>query len=123
MFEDSDLTDVLNDFKRKFEGLVTQFRYQNSEIYNMDETGLPFEMALHKIITVKGDKRALIKFKGQTKQKVTGLFLIKTDGINCKPLIVLKGLPREESRGKLNCLIMKILHDVFRLMHIMIQKS
>ena len=35
MFEDSDLKDVINDFKRKFEQLITEFRYQNSEIYNM----------------------------------------------------------------------------------------
>ena len=76
MFEDSNLTDVANGFKRKFEELVKQFGYQNNEICNMDETGLSFEMALHKIITVKGTKRALIKSKGQTKQNVTGLFFI-----------------------------------------------
>ena len=91
MFEDSDLIDVVNDFKRKFEELVTQFGYQNSEIYNMDETGLPFEMAPYKIITVKGTKRALIKSKGQTKQKVTGLFFIRADDIKSKPLLVFKG--------------------------------
>ena len=67
----------MNDFERKSEELVAQFGYQNSEIYDMEETGLPFEMAPQKIITVKGAKRALIKSKGQTKQKVTGLFLIR----------------------------------------------
>ena len=83
--------------------MVTQFAYQNSEIYNIDETGLPFEMAPYKIIIVKGAKRALIKSKDQTKQKVTGLFLIRTDGIKWKPLIVFKGTPKRriEREGKL----------------------
>ena len=53
----------------------------------MDETGLPF-IAPQKIITVKGTKRALIKSKGQTKQKVA-------NGIKSKPLLVFKGDPKE----------------------------
>ena len=36
-------------------------------------------------------KRRIIKSNGQSKQKVTGLFLIRADGIKCKPLIIFKG--------------------------------
>ena len=58
---------------------------------------LPFEIVPRKIITVKGTKRALIKSEGQTKQKVTGLFIfIRADGIKSKPLLVFKGVPLKD---------------------------
>jgi hypothetical protein len=97
LFEDKDLKDVIGNFMTKFNETVSKFNYENSEIYNLDETGLPFEIAPQKIITIKGAKKAIIKSKGQTKQKVTGLFLIRADGVKCKPLIVFKG----SSKGRI----------------------
>ena len=85
--------DVITAIKEEFSAIVSRLNYQNHEIYNLDETRLPY---LSKIIAAKGTKKAIIKYKGQMKQKVTGMFLIRADGIKCKPFDF-KGVWGEEN--------------------------
>ena len=50
IFEDKDLKIFIDKFKLKFNEIISQFNYRNDEIYNLDETGLLFEIVPEKII-------------------------------------------------------------------------
>ena len=94
LVSNEDIAPLVEEFQRKFKEIIDQENWQNCEIYNMDQTGLPVELLPDKIIRKKGSKLVPLKTKGQTKEKITGFFLARADGKRCMPLIVYKGAPK-----------------------------
>ena len=53
VIEDKDLTEDISNFKKDFQDLFQQLNYKNDEIYNMDETGLSYEIAHIRLFLIK----------------------------------------------------------------------
>lgn len=78
------------DFQHSFEARVSALGYDNSSIFNMDETAWYYEPSLKSTVEVKGVKNVPIKTSGKESARCTVAFCIGADGSKLPPFIIFK---------------------------------
>ncbi|GFX21239.1 pogo transposable element with KRAB domain [Trichonephila clavipes] len=84
------LKEVDNKFQKHAIGFRKQKKYLLSNIGNIDETPLMFDMIGNKIIDMKGTKTIHIKTTGHKLSHFTVVLSCLTDGTKLKPMIIFK---------------------------------
>lgn len=85
-----DLESKLISFQKYVINLRRQKEYLLSQIGNMDETPVMFDMTGNKTIDVKGTKTVHIKTTGHEKSRFTVVLSCLADGTKLKPMVIFK---------------------------------
>ena len=77
-----------------FQSVVIKMRkkeqYDLSQIGNMDETPVWFDMPTSKTVTAKGEKTVLVRTTGHEKSRFTVVLSCLADGTKLKPMVVFR---------------------------------
>jgi hypothetical protein len=90
--------------KQRDASVPTVGRFKLSEIGNMDQSPLPFELQRGRTYAKTGEKTVLLKGQrsGWDKRQCTLQIIVFADGIaRCKPLLMFKGKPTTKDRRRL----------------------
>lgn len=86
-----DSKEKLMSFHKFVLSLRRQHEYPLSDIFNMDETPLRFDMPETRTLSFAGEKTVHIKTTGAEKRGFTCVLTVAADGSKVKPLVIFKG--------------------------------
>ncbi|OOY49140.1 hypothetical protein BOV97_13080 [Solemya velum gill symbiont] len=86
-----DSEEKLMSFHKFVLSLRRQHEYPLSDIFNMDETPLRFDMPETRTLSFAGEKTVHIKTTGAEKRGFTCVLTVAADGSKVKPLVIFKG--------------------------------
>ena len=82
---------VIDNYKEEINRLVINYNIKKENIFNMDETGVYFDMSPDYTIDKLGTKTVSIVSNSCSKQRFTCVLTIRGDGSRLKPMILFKG--------------------------------
>ena len=85
-----ELEDKINGFQKYIIKLRQTHNFPLSQIGNMDEVPMNFDMVDNRIVDNKGKKTIFVKTKGNDKTRFTVILTCIADGTKLKPMIIFK---------------------------------
>ncbi|KAG8198248.1 hypothetical protein JTE90_021505 [Oedothorax gibbosus] len=77
-------------FQKEVINLRKENNFELSQIGNMDETPMTFDIPINRTVNAKGDKTVLIKTTGHEKTHFTVVLTCMADGTKLKPVVIFK---------------------------------
>lgn len=88
------LQPIIDTFSQEVQSFLDDERMDFSQVYNMDQTAIFFDMPPSYTVVERGVRRNRIQLNGNNyKKRVTVILLVRSDGQKYKPLIVFKAVP------------------------------
>jgi len=85
-----DLAEKVTSFQKFVIGLRQKFDYDLSQIGNMDETPMTFDLPGNRTVNPIGEKTVMVKTTGHEKTHFTVVLSCMADGTRLKPLVIFK---------------------------------
>lgn len=85
-----DLADKITNFHKFVINIRKDYEFPLSQIGNMDETPVFFDMLSNRTVEVKGTKTVMVKSTGHEKTKFTVVLSCMADGTKLKPMVIFK---------------------------------
>ena len=85
-------------FHERIAELKQTYHYKESDIINMDETPVWFDMPVKQAVDVKGKKQVVMVKQGNNRQKVTVVLACAADGTKLPPVVIAKGSGRRQTQ-------------------------
>ena len=85
-----DLESKVDSFQKYIIKMRKRHEYDLSQIGNMDETPMTFDLPGNRTVHTKGEKTVLVKTTGHEKTHFTVVLVCMADGTKLKPLIIFK---------------------------------
>ena len=88
-------------FIQEFEKEQKDLGLKSSDLLNMDETGVWFQMASRRTISIRGEAITRVATGGQDKSRLTVVLCCTADGQKIPPALIFKGKPGKRLEERL----------------------
>lgn len=93
---------IFNEYKSKFNDLIIKNKIKTENIYNMDETGIFFNMSSDTTVDFVGAKKVSIIKNYASKTRFTCVLTISASGHFLKPMLIFKGINLTKQMKKIS---------------------